>query len=70
MKKNILAKSSLNERLSKLHIEDSKELLLFCPLKKNSIETDMPLNTETNKFLEILTEISSGHLMKYWKLLQ
>jgi hypothetical protein len=37
MKKNILSKSSLNERLSKLHIEDSKELLLFCPLKKNSM---------------------------------
>lgn len=30
----------------------------------------MPLNIETSQFLDILQEISSGHLMKYWKLLQ
>ena len=63
-------KTNLPQKISKLHVEDSKELLLFCPLKLNGAEPDMPLNIETTQFLEILQEISEGHLMKYWKLLQ
>ena len=69
----VINKVTLSQKIQKLYNDDAKELLMFYPSKINTYENpsldsiNFRDNSLEDQFTKMLTEITNGPLMTYWR---